>query len=103
MPSLNGPRRIVVMSFETARNDIALLDDLPWSCVIVDEVHRLKNPRSGTALAYDQFTCDVRFGLTGTGKHRLTCICTSEGTQETLSYPESLLGVLDDPQLDKPR
>ena len=59
--------RIVVTSFETARNDIALLDDLPWSCVIVDEVHRLKNPRSGTALAYDRFTCNVRFGLTGTG------------------------------------
>ncbi|KAH9834464.1 P-loop containing nucleoside triphosphate hydrolase protein [Rhodofomes roseus] len=63
-----GRLDVLVTSFETARNDIALLDDLPWSCIIVDEVHRLKNPRSGTALAYDQFTCTVRFGLTGTGK-----------------------------------
>ncbi|TFY62320.1 hypothetical protein EVJ58_g3937 [Rhodofomes roseus] len=61
-----GRLDVLVTSFETARNDIALLDDLPWSCIIVDEVHRLKNPRSGTALAYDQFTCTVRFGLTGT-------------------------------------
>lgn len=80
VPSLGGLRRIVVMSFETARNDIALLDDLPWSCIIVDEVHRLKNPRSGTALAYDQFTCNVRFGLTGTGTQHLTYTCTQEGT-----------------------
>ncbi|KZT66740.1 hypothetical protein DAEQUDRAFT_767713 [Daedalea quercina L-15889] len=61
-----GRLDVLVTSFETARNDIALLDDLPWSCIIVDEVHRLRNPRSGTALAYDQFACTVRFGLTGT-------------------------------------
>ncbi|KAH9929468.1 P-loop containing nucleoside triphosphate hydrolase protein [Fomitopsis serialis] len=61
-----GRLDVLLTSFETARNDIALLDDLAWSCIIVDEVHRLKNPRSGTALAYDQFACTVRFGLTGT-------------------------------------
>lgn len=52
-----------------ARKDIALLDDLPWSCIIVDEVHRVKNPKSKLTDAFNDFRCHVRFGLTGTGKH----------------------------------
>lgn len=56
----------VVTSFEIALRDIDLLDDLPWSLVIVDEVHRVKNSRSGTTRALHQFQSGVRFGLTGT-------------------------------------
>ncbi|THH28182.1 hypothetical protein EUX98_g6002 [Antrodiella citrinella] len=44
-----GRLDVVVTSFETARADIALLDDLAWSCIIIDE-----------------FECVVRFGLSGT-------------------------------------
>lgn len=62
-----GRLDVVVTSFEIARADIALMDFLPWSCVIVDEAHRLKNPRSKSSLAYNQFECPVRFGLSGTG------------------------------------
>lgn len=55
------------MSFDLALRDIALLDDLAWSCIIVDEVHRVKNPRAKTTAAYNQFNPDaVRIGLTGT-------------------------------------
>lgn len=43
-----------------------LLEDLPWSCVIVDEVHRVKNPRSETTRSLNRFKCLRRFGLTGT-------------------------------------
>ncbi|PCH43012.1 hypothetical protein WOLCODRAFT_144325 [Wolfiporia cocos MD-104 SS10] len=49
-----GRLDVVLTSFETARKDISLLDDLAWSCIIVDEAHRLKNPRSGLAVAFDQ-------------------------------------------------
>ena len=56
----------VVTSFELALRDIALLDDLPWSLVIVDEVHRVKNANSGTTKAFHQFQSSSRFGLTGT-------------------------------------
>lgn len=62
-----GRLDVVVTSFETARADIALLDDLAWSCIIIDEAHRLKNSRSKSSLAYSQFECAVRFGLSATG------------------------------------
>lgn len=42
------------------------MDDLPWSLVIVDEVHRVKNANSGTTKAFHQFQSQLRFGLTGT-------------------------------------
>jgi len=56
----------VVTSFDIARKDIELLDNLPWSCVFVDEVHRVKNASSKLTLALHQFASGCRFGLTGT-------------------------------------
>ncbi|KAG6329677.1 hypothetical protein ID866_9411, partial [Astraeus odoratus] len=61
-----GRLDVVITSFDLARRDIALLDDLAWSAVIVDEVHRVKNPRSKMTEAYHRFACQRRFGLTGT-------------------------------------
>ncbi|KAF9006951.1 P-loop containing nucleoside triphosphate hydrolase protein [Cyathus striatus] len=61
-----GRLDIVLTTFDLARRDINLLDDLPWSCIFVDEVHRVKNLTSKITLAYHQFTCSRRFGLTGT-------------------------------------
>jgi hypothetical protein len=56
----------VVMSFESARKDIDLLDSLAWTLVLVDEAHRLKNPNSNMTTAFGQFKCKMRIGLTGT-------------------------------------
>jgi SNF2 family DNA or RNA helicase len=39
---------------------------LAWTCVFVDEVHTVKNPKSKTSQAYNEFQCIRRFGLTGT-------------------------------------
>ncbi|CAE6444477.1 unnamed protein product [Rhizoctonia solani] len=61
-----GRLDLVITAFDTARSYIDHLSDLPWSIVIVDEVHRCKNPASGTTIALNKFTCRVRFGLTGT-------------------------------------
>ncbi|KAJ1300749.1 hypothetical protein OPQ81_002392 [Rhizoctonia solani] len=61
-----GRLDLVITAFDTARSYIDNLSDLPWSIVIVDEVHRCKNPASGTTIALNQFKCRVRFGLTGT-------------------------------------
>ncbi|KAH7909981.1 RAD26-like SNF2 family DNA-dependent ATPase [Hygrophoropsis aurantiaca] len=61
-----GRLDVVITSFDIARRDISELDDLPWSTIIVDEVHRVKNPNSKVTEAYNQFTCMQRFGLTGT-------------------------------------
>jgi SNF2 family DNA or RNA helicase len=58
--------RLVVTTFELARDDIEQLGDQHWSCVIVDEVHRVKNPKSRTSKTLNMFRCPVRLGLTGT-------------------------------------
>ncbi|KAH8114900.1 P-loop containing nucleoside triphosphate hydrolase protein [Phellopilus nigrolimitatus] len=61
-----GRLDVVLTSFDTARGDINLLFDLPWSVIFVDEAHKLKNPTSKITLAFNEFKCKVRFGLTGT-------------------------------------
>jgi SNF2 family DNA or RNA helicase len=53
-------------TFDIARKDIDILDDLAWSCIFVDEVHRVKNEAAKITRAYHQFRCCRRFGLTGT-------------------------------------
>lgn len=57
---------VVMTSFDLARREIDALDTLPWSCIIVDEVHRVKNETAKITVAYHQFSCLRRFGLTGT-------------------------------------
>ncbi|EJD04971.1 uncharacterized protein FOMMEDRAFT_154122 [Fomitiporia mediterranea MF3/22] len=61
-----GRLDVLIASFDTARGDIDLLSYLPWSVIFVDEAHKLKNPASKITLAFNQFTCEARFGLTGT-------------------------------------
>ncbi|KAL5520387.1 hypothetical protein ACEPAG_9611 [Sanghuangporus baumii] len=61
-----GRLDVLITSFDTARGDIDLLSDLPWSVIFVDEAHKLKNPTSKITLAFNQFACEARFGLTGT-------------------------------------
>jgi SNF2 family DNA or RNA helicase len=46
----------VVTSFDTARIDIDHLSDLPWSVIIVDEAHKLKNPSAKITRAFHQFS-----------------------------------------------
>jgi hypothetical protein len=56
----------VIMSFETARKDIELIDTLAWSIIVVDEAHRIKNPDSDLTQAFAKFRSQMRIGLTGT-------------------------------------
>lgn len=48
------------------RKNILDLCDLDFSCIFVDEAHRVKNPTSQTTIAFHKFACKTRFGLTGT-------------------------------------
>ncbi|KAF8258164.1 P-loop containing nucleoside triphosphate hydrolase protein [Lactarius quietus] len=50
-----GRLDVVVTSFDTARRSISHLDSLPWSVLIVDEAHRLKNPKSSTTRLLGSF------------------------------------------------
>ncbi|KAJ7353609.1 RAD26-like SNF2 family DNA-dependent ATPase [Mycena albidolilacea] len=61
-----GRLDVVLTSIDLARRDIEELQDLAWTCVFVDEVHTVKNPKSKTSQAYNEFQCIRRFGLTGT-------------------------------------
>ncbi|KAK7055149.1 DNA excision repair protein ERCC-6-like 2 [Favolaschia claudopus] len=61
-----GRLDVVLTSLDIARRDIVELQDLAWSCVFVDEVHTVKNPKSKTSRAFNEFECIRRFGLTGT-------------------------------------
>lgn len=56
----------MVTSFDLARRDREDLFHLPFSVVFVDEAHRLKNPSSNLTVSFNEISCDIRFGLTGT-------------------------------------
>ncbi|KAL8203378.1 UNVERIFIED_CONTAM: hypothetical protein K2H54_050528 [Gekko kuhli] len=45
---------------------VKLIDTLKWSAVIVDEVHRIKNPKAQVTKTMKALTCNIRIGLTGT-------------------------------------
>ncbi|WVW84909.1 hypothetical protein I302_106945 [Kwoniella bestiolae CBS 10118] len=53
-------------SYDTARNTIEHLKNVPLSVVIVDEAHRMKEPRAQATLALKSINCRVCFALTGT-------------------------------------
>ncbi|KAJ3077274.1 hypothetical protein HDU98_004236 [Podochytrium sp. JEL0797] len=74
-----GVLEIAITSFATARNYQHELNEIPWSCIIVDECHQLKETTSQTTKAMKSFSeVKSRFGLTGTAiqnKYRdLWCI-----------------------------
>ncbi|OCF35109.1 hypothetical protein I316_03149 [Kwoniella heveanensis BCC8398] len=66
---MKGFLDIVLTSYDTARNTIEYLKNLPLSqyrVVIVDEAHRMKEPRALSTLALKKIQCQVCFALTGT-------------------------------------
>ncbi|SPO40851.1 related to RAD26 - DNA repair and recombination protein [Pseudozyma flocculosa] len=50
---------ILVTSHETAALNIDQLEDLDLSCVLIDEAHKLKNPKSQLTQAMHQFKCPL--------------------------------------------
>lgn len=43
-----------------------VLCSIDWDAVIVDEAHKIKNPKSQITQAMKDMRCEVRVGLTGT-------------------------------------
>ena len=75
LPEFHHSFRLVVTTFELARDDIEQLCDQHWSCIIIDEVHRVKNPKSRTSKTLNMFQCPVRLGLTGATLQVLLFVC----------------------------
>ncbi|XP_039766693.1 DNA excision repair protein ERCC-6-like 2 [Ornithorhynchus anatinus] len=61
-----GKCEVALTTYDTLRLSLEELNSLQWSAVIVDEAHRLKNPRARVTEATKALRCPVRIGLTGT-------------------------------------
>ncbi|KAM5227760.1 DNA excision repair protein ERCC-6-like 2 [Ctenodactylus gundi] len=57
---------VALTTYETLRLCLDELNSLEWSAVIVDEAHRIKNPKARVTEVMKALKCDVRIGLTGT-------------------------------------
>ncbi|KAL2781245.1 DNA excision repair protein ERCC-6-like 2 isoform 6 [Daubentonia madagascariensis] len=57
---------IALTTYETLRLSLDELNSLEWSAVIVDEAHRIKNPKARVTEVMKALKCNVRIGLTGT-------------------------------------
>ncbi|KAI5236475.1 Dna Excision Repair Protein Ercc-6-Like 2 [Manis pentadactyla] len=57
---------IVLTTYETLRLCLDELNSLEWSAVIVDEAHRIKNPKAKVTEVMKALKCNIRIGLTGT-------------------------------------
>ncbi|XP_070315607.1 DNA excision repair protein ERCC-6-like 2 isoform X7 [Odocoileus virginianus] len=57
---------IALTTYETLRLCLDELNSLEWSAIIVDEVHRIKNPKARVTEIMKALKCNVRIGLTGT-------------------------------------
>ncbi|KAL6049408.1 hypothetical protein STEG23_009486, partial [Scotinomys teguina] len=57
---------IALTTYETLRSSLEELNSLEWSAVIVDEAHRIKNPKARVTEVMKAIKCKVRIGLTGT-------------------------------------
>ncbi|ODO00229.1 hypothetical protein I350_06857 [Cryptococcus amylolentus CBS 6273] len=57
---------ILLMSYDTMRGHINDVKDLPFTVLIADEAHRLKEPRSMTTVSIKKIQTRICFALTGT-------------------------------------
>ncbi|OXB80108.1 UNVERIFIED_CONTAM: hypothetical protein H355_006940 [Colinus virginianus] len=61
-----GKCEVALTTYETLRLYLDEFNNIEWSAVIVDEVHRIKNPKSQITQTMKSLKCSVRIGLTGT-------------------------------------
>lgn len=57
---------VLITSYDTAINDIAVLKKTKWECMVVDEAHRLKNNDSKFFKTSNQIETRFKVLLTGT-------------------------------------
>ncbi|XP_077155747.1 DNA excision repair protein ERCC-6-like 2 [Ranitomeya variabilis] len=61
-----GKYEIALTTYETLRLCLDDLNRIEWSAVIVDEVHKIKNPKARVTEVMKALRCKIRIGLTGT-------------------------------------
>uniref|UniRef100_A0A8C5U7E4 ER6L2 protein n=1 Tax=Malurus cyaneus samueli TaxID=2593467 RepID=A0A8C5U7E4_9PASS len=61
-----GKFEVALTTYETLRLYLDEFNSIEWSAVIVDEAHRIKNPKAQVTQTMKSLKCGVRIGLTGT-------------------------------------
>lgn len=64
--TLRGRLDVALTTYETMRNHLDDVNKVQWLAVIMDEVHRLKDPKSQITVAAKALRAKRRYGLTGT-------------------------------------
>lgn len=62
----NPEHQIIITSYGTLRQDVALLQTITWNTAIIDESHNIKNPAALITKAVWQLTAQTRIALSGT-------------------------------------
>ena len=57
---------VLLTSYQYPANDSVLLASIPWSVLVIDEAHRLKNSMSQFFTVLSSYSVDYRLLLTGT-------------------------------------
>ena len=58
--------RVVVTSYDTAVNDLSILEGIDWNVVVLDEAQKIRNPDSQRAVAVKQLNRRLGVAVTGT-------------------------------------
>ncbi|NXD85050.1 ER6L2 protein, partial [Halcyon senegalensis] len=61
-----GKCEVALTTYEILRLHLDEFNSIEWSAVIVDEAHRIKNPKAQITQTMKSLKCTVRIGLTGT-------------------------------------
>ncbi|KGL80016.1 Putative DNA repair and recombination protein RAD26-like, partial [Tinamus guttatus] len=61
-----GKCEVALTTYEILRLYLDEFNSVEWSAVIVDEAHRIKNPKAQITQTMKALKCNVRIGLTGT-------------------------------------
>ncbi|NXE88046.1 ER6L2 protein, partial [Menura novaehollandiae] len=61
-----GKYEVALTTYEILRLYLEEFNSIEWSAVIVDEAHRIKNPKAQITQTMKSLKCSVRIGLTGT-------------------------------------
>uniref|UniRef100_A0A8D0L3E3 DNA excision repair protein ERCC-6-like 2 n=1 Tax=Sphenodon punctatus TaxID=8508 RepID=A0A8D0L3E3_SPHPU len=61
-----GKCEVSLTTYETVRLCLDEFNSIEWSAVIVDEAHRIKNPKAQITQTMKALKCSVHIGLTGT-------------------------------------
>ncbi|NXB61567.1 ER6L2 protein, partial [Struthidea cinerea] len=61
-----GKYEVALTTYEILRLYLDEFNSIEWSAVIVDEAHRIKNPKAQITQTMKSLKCNIRIGLTGT-------------------------------------